>query len=56
MTCQLRLCYEPAMIGMKQRKTLSDVARGKDILKKADFLVVQIRAGMRDDHFLFHCT
>jgi adenine deaminase len=28
LTCQLRLCYEPAMIGMKQRRTLSDVAIG----------------------------
>jgi hypothetical protein len=35
---------------------LGELARGKDILKNADFLIVQRRAGMSDGHVSFHCT
>ena len=35
---------------------LGELTGGNDILQKADFLIVQRRAGMRNGYFLFHCT
>jgi hypothetical protein len=37
-------------------RALGELAGGEDILKKADFLIIQGRTGMMDGHVSFHYT